>query len=70
MRSRPAAFVITGPGGSSVRGSVAAVQPVDDRRSTTDQAGGFTSFSLLLTRGDGQQRIGTLQFKTPEGCWA
>src|ERR1700722_10771817 len=35
--------------------------------STTDQAGGFTSFSLLLQRGDGQQRIGVLQFKTPEG---
>jgi hypothetical protein len=35
--------------------------------STTDQAGGYTSFSLLLQRGDGQQRISTLQFKTPEG---
>ena len=35
--------------------------------STTDQAGGYTSFSLLLTRPDDQQRVGTLQFKTPEG---
>ncbi|HXB65191.1 MAG TPA: hypothetical protein VNV42_09990 [Solirubrobacteraceae bacterium] len=35
--------------------------------STTDQAGGFTNFSLLLTRADDQQRIGSLQFKTPEG---
>ena len=35
--------------------------------STTDQAGGYTDFSLLLQRGDGQQRISTLQFKTPEG---
>jgi hypothetical protein len=35
--------------------------------STTDQAGGFTDFSLLLTRPDGQQRISTLQFKTPKG---
>jgi hypothetical protein len=34
---------------------------------TTDQAGGFTDFSLLLQRGDGQQRIERLQFKTPEG---
>ncbi len=34
---------------------------------TTDQAGGYTDFSLLLSRGDGQQRIGGLQFKTPEG---
>ena len=35
--------------------------------STTDQAGGFTNFSLLLTRQDDQQRIASLQFKTPEG---
>jgi hypothetical protein len=38
--------------------------------STTDQAGGFTDFSLLLQRADDQQRIVTLQFKTPEGCSA
>jgi hypothetical protein len=35
--------------------------------STTDQAGGFTSFSMLLQRADDQQRISTLQFKTPPG---
>jgi hypothetical protein len=34
---------------------------------TTDQAGGYTNFSLLLQRGDGQQRISSLQFKTPPG---
>jgi hypothetical protein len=34
---------------------------------TTDQAGGFTSFSLLIQRADAQQRISRLQFKTPEG---
>ena len=34
---------------------------------TTDQAGGFTDFSLLLQRGDGQQRVSALQFNTPEG---
>jgi len=34
---------------------------------TTDQAGGFTDFSLLLQRGDGQQRIERLQFKAPPG---
>ena len=34
---------------------------------TTDQAGGYTDFSMLLQRGDGQQRIGKLQFKAPEG---
>jgi hypothetical protein len=35
--------------------------------STTDQAGGFTDFSLLLQRPDDQQRIEKLQFKAPEG---
>jgi hypothetical protein len=34
---------------------------------TTDQAGGYTSFSLLLQRGDDQQRIEKLQFKAPAG---
>ncbi len=34
---------------------------------TTDQAGGFTDFSMLLQRGDGQQRVQKLQFKTPAG---
>ncbi|HTA13076.1 MAG TPA: hypothetical protein VK765_06615, partial [Solirubrobacteraceae bacterium] len=35
--------------------------------STTDQAGGFTGFTMLLQRGDGQQRIERLQFKAPPG---
>jgi hypothetical protein len=35
--------------------------------STTDQAGGYTNFSLLSSRGDGEQRIQGLQFKTPPG---
>ncbi len=34
---------------------------------TTDQAGGFTDFTMLLQRGDEQQRIKTLSFTTPEG---
>jgi hypothetical protein len=41
--------------------------PVLTAGATTDQAGGYTSFSLLLTRADEQQRIEKLQFKTPEG---
>ena len=41
--------------------------PVLTAGSTTDQAGGYTSFSLLLTRADEQQRISSLSFKTPEG---
>jgi hypothetical protein len=35
--------------------------------SSTDQAGGYTDFSMLLQRGDGQQRIERLQFQTPAG---
>ncbi|MGA9283955.1 MAG: hypothetical protein WBV85_00775 [Solirubrobacteraceae bacterium] len=35
--------------------------------STTDQAGGFTDFSLLLQAPDDQQRIERLQFKVPSG---
>jgi hypothetical protein len=34
---------------------------------TNPKGGGFTSFSLLLQNGDGQQRIEKLQFKAPEG---
>jgi hypothetical protein len=62
------AFEITqGPGNNSCSGSVLPFSPALTAGSTTDQAGGFTDFSLLLTREDGQQRIRTLQFKTPEG---
>ncbi len=55
-----------GPGGSACA-SPLPFSPSLDAGATTDQAGGFTNFSLLLSRGDGQQRISTLQFKTPEG---
>jgi hypothetical protein len=59
-------FVIdAGAGGSSCEAPPFA--PTLTAGSTTDQAGGFTDFSLLLTRADGQQRIEKLQFKTPEG---
>jgi hypothetical protein len=56
-----------GPGGGACPGASLPFSPSLIAGSTTDQAGGFTSFSLLLTREDGQQRIGNLQFKTPEG---
>ena len=61
-------FVIShGPGGNSCAGETLPFTPSLTAGSTTDQAGGFTNFSLLLTREDDQQRIGSLQFKTPEG---
>jgi hypothetical protein len=34
---------------------------------TTDQAGGYTDFSMLLQRADDQQRIRSLSFKAPPG---
>ena len=60
-------FQITaGTGGSACPGSL-PFNPVLSAGATTDQAGGFTNFSLLLTRGDDQQRIDGLQFKAPAG---
>ncbi len=58
--------VTSGPGGSACT-STLPFTPSMIAGATTDQAGGYTSFSLLLQRGDGQQRISSLQFKTPEG---
>ena len=59
--------VTAGPGGSGCVPSPLPFSPSLIAGATTDQAGGFTSFSLLLTRGDGQQRIERLQFKVPQG---
>jgi hypothetical protein len=61
-------FAITnGPGGGSCSSDPLPFSPELIAGSTTDQAGGFTNFSLLLQRGDGQQRIDGLQFKAPAG---
>ncbi len=59
--------VTAGPNGSGCVPSPLPFDPSLVAGSTTDQAGGYTSFSLLLTRGDGQQRIERLQFKIPQG---
>ena len=60
-------FALTaGPGGSACQ-SPLPFNPSLIAGSTTDQAGGYTGFSLLLSRNDGEQRIGALQFKTPAG---
>jgi len=58
--------IASGPLGSACS-SPLPFSPSLTAGSTTDQAGGFTDFSLLLQRGDGQQRVSTLRFKTPEG---
>jgi hypothetical protein len=59
--------ISSGPGGGACPSSTLPFGPSLTAGSTTDQAGGFTSFSLLLQSGDGQQRIEKLQFKAPGG---
>lgn len=62
------AFAVSaGPGGGSCLPSPLPFSPELIAGATTDRAGGFTGFSMLLQRGDGQQRIERLQFKVPEG---
>jgi hypothetical protein len=58
--------ISSGPGGAGCA-SPLPFSPALTAGATTDQAGGYTDFSLLLQRADDQQRVSTLQFKTPEG---
>jgi hypothetical protein len=61
-------FAITdGVDGGPCPPSTLPFSPSLNAGSTTDQAGGYTDFSLLLQAPDDQQRIEKLQFKTPEG---
>jgi hypothetical protein len=63
-----AAFAIaSGTGGAPCPPSPLPYTPQLDAGSTTDQAGGYTDFSMLLQAPDDQQRTTRLQFKTPEG---
>ena len=56
----------SGPDGTPCRNPL-PFAPTMTAGSTTDQAGGYTHFSMLLQRGDGQQRVAGLQFKAPKG---
>lgn len=56
----------SGPGGSPCVWPM-PFAPTLEAGATTDQAGGYTGFTMMLKREDEQQRIGTLQFKTPPG---
>jgi hypothetical protein len=61
-------FSITqGTGGAACPSSPLPFGPSLTAGSTTDQAGGFTDFSMLLQAPDDQQRIEKLQFKVPSG---
>jgi uncharacterized repeat protein (TIGR01451 family) len=61
-------FAITaGPGGGPCPSSPLPFSPSMTAGSTNDQAGGFTGFSFLLQRDDGQQRVEKMQFTEPAG---
>jgi hypothetical protein len=63
-----AGFDVTeGPGGGACPSNPMPFSPSLVAGATTDRAGAFTGFSMLLQRGDGQQRIERLQFKAPAG---
>jgi hypothetical protein len=63
-----AQFSLTeGPNGGACPSNPMPFAPSMTAGSTTDQAGSFTNFSLLLQRADGQQRIEKLQFREPAG---
>jgi hypothetical protein len=65
------AFAITSGTGASVCPSGALpFTPSLTAGSTTDQAGGFTDFSLLLQKSDEQKRTEKLQFEFPPGFGA
>jgi hypothetical protein len=70
--NQTASFAITaGPGGSPAEcTSPLPFTPTLTAGATSDQAGGFTNFSMLLQRADGQQRIEKLAFKAPAGLSA
>jgi hypothetical protein len=67
--SFPAAIfgITSGTNGAPCPGSPLPFSPSLTAGSTTDQAGGFTDFSLLLQAPDDQQRVEKLQFKVPQG---
>jgi hypothetical protein len=56
-----------GPGGAPCPGATVGFSPTMIAGSTSDRAGAFADFSLLLQRGDDQQRIEKLAFKEPAG---
>jgi uncharacterized repeat protein (TIGR01451 family) len=64
-------FQITaGPGGGPCPASPLPFDPSLIAGATSDEAGAYTGFSLLLQRGDGQQRIEKLRIEMPKGLTA
>ncbi len=66
-----ASFAIAeGPGGAACPSGALPFSPSLTAGTTTTEAGGFTPFVMHLTRPDGQQRIDTVSFKSPQGISA
>jgi hypothetical protein len=59
--------ISSGPDGSACPSSQLPFAPGLTAGATTDQAGSFTGFSMLLQSADGQQRIDKLSFVAPPG---
>jgi hypothetical protein len=69
--STNAAFaLVAGPNGGACPSGALPFAPSFTAGTTNTEAGGFTDFSTLLQRGDGQQRLAGLQFKSPAGLSA
>jgi hypothetical protein len=63
-----ASFSISeGPGGAACPSNPLPFAPTMTAGSTTGHAGGFTPFSFVLRRADGQQRVSTASFTEPRG---
>jgi uncharacterized repeat protein (TIGR01451 family) len=59
--------ITDGPGGSACPSDPMPFTPSLIAGTSNPKGGGYTSFSMLLRRGDGQQRIEKLSFTTPPG---
>ena len=62
--------ISAGVGGSPCPGGQLPLSPMLSAGSTGPVAGAFTGLTETVSRGDGQQRIGSLQFKEPLGLAA
>jgi hypothetical protein len=60
--------ITSGTGGGACPSGALPFAPTMTAGTTSDRAGAFTGFSLLLQRGDDQQRIEKLSFREPAGA--
>jgi hypothetical protein len=68
FQASPAFAITSGVGGSSCPAGALPFAPVmEDPGPTSTEAGAFSGFTQLLSRGDGQQRIQSFSFTEPQG---